>query len=235
MNKNKKTLSITALIIGFLAATMFPVLGQDSFKLFPSQPANLVGEVGFSEERIDGGLFTHSDALFAKVTATIGTVGDKELITSFEYVNGQGDDLVGGFIGLAGGNYYVGTRLGTNSADGDLSGDTDFEFNAGYVHEPLFYGIVVGIDVAIVAGGAYDVSLNAKRDVISAFGVDITAHVEVGKTWEYSNDYEYSLGALRGSYDLYDGTLYAQVTAVDNEVQTDGFENVLQFGYTRSF
>tara|TARA_R110000772_G_scaffold228788_2_gene339443 strand:+ start:1420 stop:2127 length:708 start_codon:yes stop_codon:yes gene_type:complete len=235
MKKNKKTLSITALIIGFFAATMSPVVGQGSFNLFPSQPTNLVGEVGFVEERIDGGLFTHTDALFTKVGATIGTVGDKELIASFEYVNARGDDFFGGFLGLAGENYYVGTRLGTNSADGDLSGDTDFELNFGYVHEPLFFGIVVGIDAAIVAGGAYDISIHAEREVISAFGVDVTAFAEVGKTWEYSNDYEYSLGALRGSYDLYGGTLYGQLTAVDNEVQTDGFENVLQFGYTRSF
>ena len=232
---NKKTLSITALVIGLFATSLSAVRGQEIFNLFPSQPTNLVGEVGFFEERIDGGLFTHSNALFAKVNATVGTVYDKELITSLEYVNAAGDDFFGGFLGLAGENYYVGTRLGTNSADGDLAGDTDFEFNFGYVHEPLFYGIVVGIDVAIVSGGAYDVSLNAKKDVVSAFGVDVTARVELGKTWDYSNDYEYALGALRGSYDLYDGTLYAQVTAVDNEVQTDGFESALQFGYTRSF
>tara|TARA_B110000495_G_C23013713_1_gene599958 strand:+ start:743 stop:1495 length:753 start_codon:yes stop_codon:yes gene_type:complete len=250
MKKNKKTLSITALAIGLFAVSMSAVRSQEiiacgepadcqeifvGLDLFPTQPTNLVGEVGFSEERIDGGLFTHSNALFAKVNATVGTVYGKDIITSLEYGNGKEGDFFGGYLGLASNNYYFGTRLAPNSADGDLTGDTDFEFNFGYVYEPMFLGLLLGVDVAIVSGGAYDVSLNAERDIASLFGVDVTAYAEVGKTWEYSADYEYTLGALRGSYDLYDGTLYAQLSVVDNEIQTDGFESSLQIGFTRSF
>jgi len=255
--KNKKTLSITALVIGLFGISMPTVQSEEApkiviceaskcsksvicdlgngFDLFPTQPSNLVGDIGFFEKRIDGGLFTHTDAVFGKVNATVGTVYGKDLITSLEYVDGKDDNFFGGFVGIADQNTYTGIRLATNYADGDLSGDADFEFNTGFAYEPQFYDILVGVDFALVSGGAYDISVNLSRDVISLYGVNVTGHVEVGKTWEYSDNYEYAVGGLRGSYDLAGGTLYAQLNAVDNEIQTDGFESVWQFGYNRGF
>ncbi len=254
--KNKKTLSITALVIGLFAISMSAAQSNeapeivfceasecsksvicdlaDGIDLNLTQPTNVVGDVGFFEERIDGGLFTHSDALFGKVNATVGTLYGKDLITSLEYVDGKEDNFFGGFIGVASRDKYAGVRLATNYADGDLS-DADFEFNFGYAYEPNFYDVLVGVDFALVSGGAYDVSVNVSRELISLYGVDVTGHVEFGKTWEYSDDYEYVIGGLRASYDLSGGTLYAQLSSVDNDIQTDGFKSVCQFGYKRGF
>lgn len=254
--KNKKTLSITALVIGLFAISMSAVQSEETpeivfceasecsksvicdlangLNLNLTQPTNVVGDVGFFEERIDGGLFTHSDALFGKVNATVGTLYGKDLITSLEYVDGKEDNFFGGFIGVASRDKYAGVRLATNYADGDLS-DADFEFNFGYAYEPNFYDLLVGVDFALVSGGAYDVSVNVSRELISLYGVDVTGHVEFGKTWEYSDDYEYVIGGLRASYDLSGGTLYAQLSSVDNDIQTDGFKSVCQFGYKRGF
>ena len=257
--KNKKTLSITALVIGLFAISMPAAQSEETpeiviceaskcstsvicdlangFDLFLTQPIGLVSEVGFFEERIDRGLFTHSDALFVKAKGTVGTVYGKNLVTSLEFADGQGDSFFGGFVGLEDENKYVGARLGTNYADGDLSGDTDLELNFGIGGLPLPFlkGVYGGVDCALVSGGGYDVSLNLNRDIGTFFNVDVTALGEVGKTWGYSDNYEYVLGALRGSYNLYGGTLYGQVSTVDNEVQTDGFESVFQVGYTLSF
>ena len=240
MKKNNKTLSMVAIVTSILFALCgfangsykVPVLGWD---LHPEQPIDISVDAGLFEERVDRGLFTHTDAFFVKSDATIGSAYDSPIVAGVEFVNGENENFFGGYAGIAGDNLYVGTRLGTNAADGDLT-DIDIELNVGYFYNPDFYDVTLVADVNVVSGGGFDFAISAKRPIVSAFGVDVTGSVELGKTWEYTQDYEWVSGSINCVYALPTGAnVFGGVSLIDNEVQTDGFESVFQIGLQHLF
>ncbi len=238
--KNKK-LSIIALIAGTLislcglanASYKVPVLGWD---LHPLQPVDIAGEVSFKEKRIDRGLFTHTDAFGVGGSAVFGSAYDNRIVGGVDFIDGKNDDLFTGYLGIAGDNLYVGLNLGTNAADGDLTGDTDFNLNVGYAYDPNFFDVIVSSELNYISGGAFDFSFNVTRELFSAFGVFVNGSVEVGKTWQYTEDYEWVQGAVSAVYGLPGGgQIFGEVAYVDNQVQTDGFETVFQAGVKYTF
>jgi len=239
--KNKKTLSVIALITGTIislcglanASYKVPVLGWD---LHPLQPVDIAGEASFKEKRIDRGLFTHTDAFSAGGSGVIGSAYDTPIVGGVEFIKGENDDLFTGYVGIAGDNLYVGLNLGTNAADGDIAGDTDFNLNVGYAYDPKFFDVIVSTEVNYISGGAFDLSLSASRELFSAFGVFVNGSVEVGKTWQYAEDYEWVQGAISAVYGLPGGgQVFGEVAYVDNQLQTDGFDAVVQAGVKYTF
>lgn len=241
MNKKNKKVSIIALITGTLislcglanASYKVPVLGWDLHLL---QPVDIAGEVSFKEKRIDRGLFTHTDAFGVGASAVFGSAYDSQIVGGVDFIDGKNDDLVTGYIGIAGDNVYVGLNLGTNAADGNIAGDNDFSLNLGYAYDPNFFDVIVSTELNYISGGSFDFSLAGTRELFSAFGVFVSGSVEIGRTWQYAEDYEWAQGAISAVYGLPGGgQIFGEVAYVDNEVQTDGFETVFQAGVKYTF
>jgi hypothetical protein len=233
MKKNSKTVSIVALVLGLFAsnvtAGVLDLFGDFGFEL--GAPTEIHGEAGFVKDRIDQGLFSQTDAVYASAGATLGTFNGGDVVGNLLFV---GDDsyLAGG-VKIVQDNKSVGLALSDSAADG-VSGDTDLEITFGYV-QGEYAGILVSGSAALAVDGGLQVALNADRDLITIMGVNVSAHAEVGKTWGYATNYDYVLGAVRGSYAAFGGGVYAEVAALDNGIQTDGFDGTFKLGYTKSF
>ena len=231
--KKNKTVSIVALVLGLFASNALAgvknLLGDFGFDL--KAPSNIEAEAGFVKDRIDQGLFSQTDAVYAKADATFGSFNEADVIGGLLFV---GDDsYLAGYVGLANDNKFLGLSLSDSAADG-VSGDTDLEITFGYV-QGEYFGFLVGGSAALAVDGGLQVALTADRAIIQLMGVDLSVHAEVGKTWGYATDYDYATAGLRGSYDVLGGTAFVQVDALDNGIQTDGFDGTFKVGFSQNF
>jgi hypothetical protein len=185
-------------------------------------------EIGQYEQRIDGGLYTSEvDSSYIKAAQDLGVVGSLGLTGEIEYVDGDTYELytsVGTVLGTPIGDISAGVLVTTPEGSDSLT-----ELWTAYNLD--LFGVGTVLDVSFEDGSQGLVELSVARDVISLGDIDLVAGGQVGTSYNYDVDYDYTYGFLRAQFEA----IYVQVNYLKNDLVSTDWKTTTDFGIAFSF
>jgi len=185
-------------------------------------------EVGYFDNRIDGGVYTADNSAYAKLSTDITVIKslDSALVGGLEYVDSEEYQLYTS-LGTTVKGVYVGVLFSTIESD-----DTTSELNVGYDFQ------VAGLDAylagALLQDGEYDAAFGIQKQIFANKFVNVCGGVELGKTFDYAEDYDYRLAHLQVST-AGDYQLFARLNLLDNDLIGADWEDTVDIGVRFTF